>query len=430
MESFKKAALRLPRNPRATAAAGDHAGAVTSPKGMSKSRSPLYLIFLTVFIDLVGFGIVIPVLPLYAKHFGASEMTNGWLVGIYSAMQFLATPLLGKLSDRVGRRPVLLVSLLGTAVGFFIMGGARTLAWLFIARVIDGISGGNISTAQAYIADVTKPEERSRAMGMIGAAFGLGFIFGPAIGGVLAQFSISAPFYFAGALAAVNAVLVYLRLPESLAREHRVAHEETASLREVFQHGWHLPVLMGSYFFAITGFSMMTTNFALFTSERFGYDARHNGYIFAFVGLVGAVMQGGVLRRVLKYFTEKSIAVVGCAVLALGLVFLPLSGDLSSLLLFTAAVGIGNSLITPTLNGLASQSADRKWQGRVIGLMQSAGSLARWVGPFLAGWLLSRDAGHAHQLYGRTPFWAAAAILVVALLCTLRLPSKPIKAKE
>ena len=357
-------------------------------------------------------------------------MTNGWLVGIYSAMQFLATPLLGKLSDRVGRRPVLLVSLLGTAVGFFIMGGARTLAWLFIARVIDGISGGNISTAQAYIADVTKPEERSRAMGMIGAAFGLGFIFGPAIGGVLAQFSISAPFYFAGALAAVNAVLVYLRLPESLAREHRVAHEETASLREVFQHGWHLPVLMGSYFFAITGFSMMTTNFALFTSERFGYDARHNGYIFAFVGLVGAVMQGGVLRRVLKYFTEKSIAVVGCAVLALGLVFLPLSGDLSSLLLFTAAVGIGNSLITPTLNGLASQSADRKWQGRVIGLMQSAGSLARWVGPFLAGWLLSRDAGHAHQLYGRTPFWAAAAILVVALLCTLRLPSKPIKAKE
>ena len=430
MESFKKAALRLPRNPGATAAAGDHAGAVTSPKGMSKSRSPLYLIFLTVFIDLVGFGIVIPVLPLYAKHFGASEMTNGWLVGIYSAMQFLATPLLGKLSDRVGRRPVLLVSLLGTAVGFFIMGGARTLAWLFIARVIDGISGGNISTAQAYIADVTKPEERSRAMGMIGAAFGLGFIFGPAIGGVLAQFSISAPFYFAGALAAVNAVLVYLRLPESLAREHRVAHEETASLREVFQHGWHLPVLMGSYFFAITGFSMMTTNFALFTSERFGYDARHNGYIFAFVGLVGAVMQGGVLRRVLKYFTEKSIAVVGCAVLALGLVFLPLSGDLSSLLLFTAAVGIGNSLITPTLNGLASQSAERKWQGRVIGLMQSAGSLARWVGPFLAGWLLSRDAGHAHQLYGRTPFWAAAAILVVALLCTLRLPSKPIKAKE
>ena len=397
---------------------------------MPNRRSPLYLIFLTVFIDLVGFGIVIPVLPLYAKHFGASEMMNGWLVGIYSAMQFLASPLLGKLSDRVGRRPVLLVSLLGTSVGFFIMGGARTLAWLFIARIIDGISGGNISTAQAYIADVTRPEERSKAMGMIGAAFGLGFIFGPAIGGILAQISISAPFYFAGALAAVNAVLVYWRLPESLAREHRETRQEAAPLREVFRHGWHLPVLMGCYFFAITGFSIMTTNFALFTSERFGYDAQHNGYIFAFIGLVGALMQGGVLRRVLKHCQERNIAVAGCVVLAFGLALLPLSTDLISLLAFTALVGIGNSLITPTLNGLASQSADRKWQGRVIGLMQSAGSLARWVGPFLAGWLLSRDAGNPHRPYGLTPFWTAAAILMMALYCALRLPQKPIKAED
>ena len=397
---------------------------------MPARRSPLYLIFLTVFIDLVGFGIVIPVLPLYAKHFGASEMTNGWLVGIYSAMQFLATPLLGKLSDRVGRRPVLLISLLGTSVGFFIMGAAQTLLWLFIARIIDGISGGNISTAQAYIADVTKPEERSKAMGLIGAAFGLGFVFGPAIGGVLSLISISAPFYFAGALAAVNAVLVFYYLPESLAREHRVAREENAPLGEVFRHGWHLPVLMGSYFFAIVGFSMMTTNFALFTSERFGYDARHNGYIFAFIGLVGALMQGGVLRRIVKIYREKSIALVGGVLLAIGLVLLPLSSDLRSLLGFAALVSIGNSLITPTLNGLASQSADRKWQGRVIGLMQSAGSLGRWVGPFLAGWLLSRDAGHAHNLYGRTPFWAAAAILIVALLCMLLLPPKPIQAEN
>ncbi|MEI6560545.1 MAG: MFS transporter [Verrucomicrobiota bacterium] len=397
---------------------------------MSDKRSPLYLIFLTVFIDLVGFGIVIPVLPLYAKHFGASEMTNGWLVGIYSAMQFLATPLLGRLSDRVGRRPVLLVSLLGTAVGFFIMGAAQTLAWLFFARVIDGISGGNISTAQAYIADVTKPEERSKAMGLIGAAFGLGFMFGPGIGGVLSLISLSAPFYFAGALAALNAVLVYWRLPESLAREHRVAREETATLREVFAHGWHLPVLMGSYFFAIVGFSMMTTNFALFTSQRFGYDASHNGYIFIFIGFVGALMQGGVLRRIVKIFREKSIALAGGVVLAIGLILLPLSGSLLSLLAFAALVSIGNSLITPTLNGLASQSADRKWQGRVIGLMQSAASLARWVGPFLAGWLLSKDAGHPHQLYGQTPFWAAAGILGVALLCMLRLPQKPIRAED
>lgn len=397
---------------------------------MSSRRSPLYLIFLTVFIDLVGFGIVIPVLPLYAKHFGASEMMNGWLVGIYSAMQFLSAPLLGKLSDRVGRRPVLLVSLVGTSVGFFITGAAQTLVWLFVARIIDGISGGNISTAQAYIADTTKPEERSKAMGMIGAAFGLGFILGPAIGGVLAHFSISAPFYFAGAMAAVNAALVYFRLPESLAREHRVAREEAAPISEVFRQGWQFPVLMGSYFFSITGFSIMTTNFALFTSERFGYDARHNGYLFTFVGLVGAIMQGGVLRHLVKYCREKQIAVAGCAFLAAGLLLLPLSEGLASLLFFVAVVGIGNSLITPTLNSLASQSAGRKLQGRVIGLMQSAGSLGRWVGPFLAGWLLSRDAGGAHQLYGRTPFWAASAILLVALIFAVRLPSKPFSLEE
>jgi len=396
---------------------------------MSLRRSPIYLIFLTVFIDLIGFGIVIPVLPLYAKDFGATEMQNGWLVGIYSAMQFIAAPLLGKLSDRVGRRPVLLVSLLGTAVGFFIMGAAGSLAWLFAARIIDGISGGNISTAQAYIADVTKPEERSKAMGMIGAAFGLGFVFGPAIGGVLTHISISAPFYFAGALAAVNAVLVYWFLPESLAREHRVAPEEAAPLREVFAHGWHLPVLMGSYFFAITGFSIMTTDFALFTFKRFDCDARQNGYIFAFIGVVGALMQGGVLRRILKIYSEKHIAVAGCIVLALGLALLPFSANLGTLLAFMAIVGIGNSLITPTLNGLASQSADRKWQGRVIGLMQSAGSLARWVGPFLAGWFLSKDVGHSKELYGRTPFWAAAAIMTIALVFTLMLPRKPVSAE-
>lgn len=397
---------------------------------MNKSRSSLYILFLTVVIDLIGFGIVIPVLPLYAKNFGATEWANGWLVGIYSAMQFVAAPLLGRLSDRVGRRPVLLVSLLGTAIGFFIMGAAQTLAWLFVARIIDGISGGNISTAQAYIADVTKPEERSKAMGLIGAAFGLGFVLGPAIGGLMAHISIGAPFYLAGVLAAVNMLLVYFRLPESLSREHRAAPESVAPLSEVLRAGWHLPVLMGGYFFSIVGFSIMTTDFALFTSHRFGYDARHNGYLFAFVGIVGATMQGGVLRRILKHCSEKNIAAAGCLILALGLYFLPLSGSLSSLLCFTAVVAIGNSLITPTLNGLASQSATRHWQGRVIGLMQAAGSLGRWVGPVCAGWLLSRDAGDLHSLYGRTPFWAGAAILMVALGFTMSLPQKPVRAEE
>jgi multidrug resistance protein len=393
---------------------------------VSNKKAQLGIIFLTVFIDLIGFGIVIPILPLYAKHFGASESVNGLLVGAYSAMQFLFSPVLGKISDRVGRRPVLLVSLLGTCVGFAIMGFAGSLLWLFVARIIDGISGGNISTAQSYIADITSPEERTKAMGLIGAAFGLGFVLGPAIGGILSGYSIAAPFLFASGLALLNAILVFIRLPESLDPEHRVQAEDRAPISEVFRHGWHLPALMASYFFAIAGFAMMTTNYALFTHQRFGYDQKQNGYVFAFIGIIGALVQGGLLRRLVKKQTEKSLAVAGVVLLILGMACLPLVHTLTTLLIATATIGIGNSFVTPTLNGLASRSAERTWQGRVIGLMQSAGSLARWLAPMLAGWLLAMDVGHPY--YGRTPFWVASGVLCVGLIITLQLPSKPITA--
>lgn len=386
-------------------------------------RAQFAIIFLTIFIDLVGFGIVIPILPLYAKHFGASELTNGWLVGIYSAMAFLFAPILGRLSDRVGRRPVLLVSLLGTAAGFLLMGVAGTLTWLFVARIIDGISGGNISTAQAYIADITAPEERSRAMGLIGAAFGLGFVLGPAIGGLMSQISIAAPFFFAASLALLNALLVFFLLPESLAREHRTQPQDRASTLEVFRHGSHLPAIMGGYFLTIAGFSILTTNFALFTNYRFGYGQRDNGYLFAFIGLIGAFVQGGLLRPLLKRASERTLALCGAVLLSAGLAAMPFSSGLAPLLIFATTTSIGHSLIMPTLNGLASRGAERHWQGRVLGLMQSAGSLGRWIGPFLAGYLLAIDAGKPAAHYGRTPFWVAAAILLFSLVLLLRIPS-------
>ena len=215
---------------------------------MNTGRSPLTLIFVTVFIDLVGFGIVIPVLPLYTERFGASPMVIGLLLGVYSAMQCLFAPLLGKLSDSVGRRPVLLVSIIGTAIGFLFMGLARTLWLLFAGRIIDGITGGNVSTAMAYIADVTPPERRSRGMGLVGAAFGLGFIFGPAIGGLLSHVSMAAPFLFAAALAAVNAAAVYLFLPESLSAERRSQARQETSIAHVFKEakGRSLAVAMMS----------------------------------------------------------------------------------------------------------------------------------------------------------------------------------------
>ena len=383
--------------------------------------SPLLVIFFTVFIDMVGFGIVIPVLPLYAEHFHATPLEIGWLTGIYSGMQIIFTPLLGRLSDRVGRRPVLIVSLAGTAVGFLVMGWASTLPLLFLARIIDGATGGNISTAQAYIADVSTPENRSKSMGLIGAAFGLGFVFGPMIGGILSQISYGAPFYFAAALAAANVGLLYFILPESLSKEYRSQPHERTRLREVFQHGHGRTFarIVATYFFSITGFAIMTTLFALLTEKHFGYGARQTGYIFGFIGIISVILQGGLIGRLVKMFGETTLARTGLFLLALAMLLLPLVVRLPMLLAVCALTAVANGLVSPTLNGLASQMIDRSWQGRALGLMQSAGSFGRLVGPLLGGWLLMFDLGFPISRYARTPLFTSAGILFIAFLVAL-----------
>lgn len=380
---------------------------------MSRPRSPLFVLFLTVFIDLVGFGIVIPVLPLYAENFHATPITIGWLTGIYSGMQIIFTPILGKLSDRFGRRPVLLVSIAGTAAGFALMGMAHSLTLLFVARILAGITGGNISIPQAYIADVTAPEKRSHAMGMIGAAFGLGFTFGPLIGGLMSRISYSAPFFFAAGLAVANAVLVYLILPESLSREHRARPHEDAPIAEVFRHGRGpmFVLVVATYFFLIAGFAIMTTLFALFTEKRFGYDAHANGYLFGFIGIVAVIVQGGLIGRLIKIFGEVALARTGMILTTFSLALLPLSANLTILLLVCAGLACGSGFASPPLSGLASQMIDRGWQGRALGIMQSAGSTGRLLGPLLGGWLLMLDLRKPAGEYGRTPF------LVGAFLC-------------
>jgi DHA1 family tetracycline resistance protein-like MFS transporter len=393
---------------------------------MAKSRSPLIIIFITIFIDLVGFGIVIPVLPLYAEKFGASELVVGILVAIFSAMQFLAAPLLGRLSDRVGRRPVLLFSLIGTSLGFLMMGFAHALWLLFLGRIIDGITGGNISTAQAYIADVTPPEERSKGMGLIGAAFGLGFIFGPAIGGLLSGISPGAPFLFAAGLAAANATALFFLLPESLASENRSVAGGRISLRQVMQESGSraLGGVMATYFFATVAFAMLTATYALFANHRFAFDARHTGYMFAYVGLLGAVIQGGLLGRLVAQFGDKMLAVIGTAVFAVSVFTLPSSRSVTMLIIVSTGIAIGNSLMTPTLNGFASKSVSAAHQGRVLGVMASAASLARIIGPVLGGWLLSRDAVSREASYGITPYWVSASVALLALGIALTLPSR------
>jgi multidrug resistance protein len=383
--------------------------------------SPLFIIFLTVFIDMVGFGIVIPVLPLYAEHFHATPVQIGWLTGIYSGMQIVFVPILGRLSDRFGRRPILIVSLIGTAIGFLIMGWASSLLLLFVARIIDGASGGNISTAQAYIADVSTPENRSRSMGVIGAAFGLGFTFGPMIGGIMSRISYGAPFYFAAALAVVNVVLLYFILPESLSVEYRSKPHKRTRLAEVFQHGHArlFGTIVATYFFTITGFAIMTTLFALFTEKHFGFDAHQTGYVFGFIGIISVILQGGLIGRLVRMFGETALARTGLLLLAISLFSLPLVGTIPMLLLVCATTAIANGLVNPTLNGLASQMIDRSWQGRALGLMQSAGSLGRLVGPLLGGWLLMFDLHRPLAYYARTPFFASAAILLVAFALAL-----------
>jgi multidrug resistance protein len=398
---------------------------------MSTKRAQIGIIFLTIFIDLVGFGIVIPVLPRYAEHFGASPWQIGWLVGIFSLAQFICSPLWGQLSDRIGRKPVLIISTIGTALGFFMMGWADTLFILFMARLIDGISGGNIGTAQAYIADISAPEERSKRMGLIGAAFGLGFIFGPAIGGWTAtHYGWGAPMLVAGVMAVVNAILVTAVLPESLPPEKRQKGAKERLFPELFDHvekRTYLTVL-ATYFLMIAGFSLMTSLFALFLFHRYDLDAKNTGNILALIGLIGAFIQGGLIGRLSKRFGDGHLASAGALLLGAGFVALPFTSDVGTMIGACILVAIGNSLMMPTLSAISSRSAEASWQGRALGVMQSVGSLARWIGPTVAGALLMLDLASGKEAYARTPFFVAAGFMVLAFLLSLRLP-KGVTAK-
>jgi len=398
-------------------------------------RSPLIVIFTTVFIDLVGFGIVIPVLPFYAEGttFNATPRTVGLLFASYSIMQLIFSPILGGLSDRFGRRPVLFISIIGTGIGFLILGLANTLALLFIGRILDGITGGNISTAQAYIADITTKENRAKGMGLIGAAFGLGFIFGPAIGGILSRWGIHVPFFFAAGLCFANALLLYFTLPETVTPDHpaRVSATRGRGISQLIRSlkQPRLAFVLVIYFMFVVAFSIMTTSFSLYVMFRFGYDAQHTGYIFAYVGLISVIVQGGLIGRLVKRFGELPLVVFGALCFSLSLFAVPYvgpaAGGLAGLLIGGGVFALGNSLATPALTSLASKSVGESEQGTVLGVTQSVASLARAVGPSLAAVLINSRAAHVgadgqphymsdYSLY--ITFWTAAAIMFVAFL--------------
>jgi DHA1 family tetracycline resistance protein-like MFS transporter len=385
---------------------------------MDSPRAPanraLVFIFLTVFLDLLGVGILVPVIPYIVAEFRSDALTVGLLSLTFAAAQFLASPVLGAISDRVGRRTVLLLSVFGTGVGYFIFGFAGTLWLLFLARLLDGFTGGNISTAQAYIADVSPPEDRAKNFGLVGAAFGLGFIIGPALGGILSHWSLRAPAFAAGILSLVTMTLGYFILPESLPPAKRVRTpfrltdlHPLGHLGEAIRRPGVRRIFVA--FFAIS-FAMagLQSNYAVYTREQFGLGPQGTAWLFTMVGIISVVVQGGLLRRIPTSGRERAIAMGGLSVMALGFAGTAFAPAVLWLYPATALLAFGNASAAPMLTAEVSRSVSAAEQGTILGSMQSVASLTRILGPLWAG-LAFDHVGHG------APYWTGALWVVAGL---------------
>jgi len=377
---------------------------------MQSPRRTLTTLFLIVFTDLIGFGIVIPLLPLYADHFHPAPWVFGLLMATYSAMQFVFSPILGRLSDRVGRRPVLLISLTGSIVGFAMFALANSLPLLFASRLLAGIAGGNIATAQAVIADTTPPEQRARGMGMIGAAFGLGFIAGPAMAGILVSVSTSAPGWGAAACSSVALLMTALFLPETLPTRADSGAWAPASGVARLTFAWRHPdlaPLIAVGFAVVTGFAAFEVTFAQFLHARL--DLPHSGvsFLFVYVGVLAVVVQGGLVGRATRLLGEANLVIGGLAFTAAGLLLLSSAHRLGVVLAVLPVVALGAGMVNPSLTALVSRRASADQQGMALGAFQGVSSLARVVGPFAAEVALGRWGVAAPQV-------GAALLAVVA----------------
>ncbi len=378
-------------------------------------------LFLIVFVDLVGFGLVIPLLPFYAVRFAASPQQVTLLLAVYSLMQLVTAPLWGRLSDRVGRRPVLIASLAAFALAYLWLGSASALWMVFAARAFAGACAGNIAAAQAYIADITKPEDRAKGMGLIGAAFGLGFIIGPALGGFLAgndpaTANLAAPAWVAAGLSTLALCGVLLLLPETLAPERRGLAPSRSRFGTVAE-ALRRPVLSRLilvFFLVVLAFAGMESTFALWAMRQFGWGPGQVGYVFAYVGVLSAVLQGGLIGRLTQRFGEERLLLFGLALIGAGLLVLPFSRDVPILAAAVSGLALGMGLTQPSLNSLISRRAGRDEQGAVLGVSQSVGSLARVLGPAAAGFFFTEFGRDAAFLWG-------AVVVAGALLAALKL---------
>jgi len=359
----------------------------------------MLILFLIVFIDLIGFGVIIPLLPFFAEHFQASPATVGMLMAIYSLTQFIAAPLWGHASDRIGRRPILLLTLGGAALAYILLGLSDSLWMLFAARALGGFMAGNISTAFAYIADITTPENRAKGMGVVGAAFGLGFIAGPAIGGILAgpdplNADFQTPSFVAAALSLTAFSMALFMLKESLPEEIRSgnAGKPRSNRIKQFRETLGKPrvgLLIAISFLATFVFAGMEATFAMWSERHFGWGPMQNGYLFAFVGILSAAIQGGLIGRLAKRFGEERLIIQGATALALGMLSIPFADHLYMLLAAMVAVAYGFSVINPSLNSLISLQSGPGEQGKLMGVSRSATTMARVLGPAWAGMLFA-----------------------------------------
>lgn len=370
---------------------------------MRSNKSALLIIFLTVFIDLVGFGIIIPLSPYLAKQYGATPFQVGLLMAIYSLMQFIFSPFWGGLSDRIGRRPVILVSLLGTGVAHLIFAYSTSIEMLFISRAFAGIAGGNLSTAMAYVADVTGTKDRSKGMGMVGAAFGLGFILGPFLGGILGEvgmkisseppFGMGFPALGAAALCGINFLFALKSLHETLPPEKRKKSANEGSRFERMTKYFRRPVIgpmLAVSFLGIFAFAQMEAVLFLLVNDRFGWGMSTAAFAFAYVGVVSAFTQGYLVRKLLPKWGERLLLVWGLGLSALGLALLGFATDIYTMAAIITVMSVGVGLRNPSIMGIISVKASEDEQGAVMGASQSLASLGRILGPPLGGLIYAR----------------------------------------
>jgi MFS family permease len=366
-----------------------------------------------VIVDLIGFGIVMPVLPFYAKEFGASATVLGMLLMCHAAAQFVFAPLWGRLSDRIGRRPVLLMTIAGTALSLLALGLATSLPWVFAARVLGGAFAANISVASAYIADVTDEQERTRWMGMLGASFGIGFLLGPAIGGALAPLGYHVPLLVAAGLATLNWLHALASLQEP--PRHAAAEEATRTRAALLRDPLVRRLCTANLVFSVA-VAQLETVFAFFMIDRFGFDAQHVAAILVGMALLMGGVQGGGMKALARRYSERGLAIAGASALAVAFAAVPEMPSVVWLLAPLALSALGRAILQPSLLSMTSLAASRSERGAVMGAFQASASLARVVGPVAAGLLYDRSQA--------APFWFASVLLVATALLARTLPRR------